>query len=139
MNITMKTVEHLKVLNDLSASLCNRLYHLRSELIGRNKRFSCLTDTEIAKIRARLEKKFPSLPHESKKYSDWDAFFNNSSSIVSSLSEPYDLFMDVIDYSDSVKEAWKGITLSVADFKLSRNRNVMVVFLDALVGYMRVM
>lgn len=135
----MKTVEHLKVLNDLSDSLCNRLYHLRSELIGRNKRFSCLTDTEIAKIRARLEKKFPSLPHESKKYSDWDAFFNNSSSIVSSLSEPYDLFMDVIDYSDCVKEAWKGITLSVADFKLSRNRNVMVVFLDALVGYMRVM
>lgn len=140
MNITMKTVEHLKVLNDLSVSLCNRLYHLRSELIGRsNKRFSCLTDTEIAKTRSRLEKKFPSPPHESKKCSDWEAFFNNSSSIVSSLSEPYDLFMDVIDYSDCVKEAWKGITLGVADFKLSRNRNVMVVFLDALVGYMRVM
>ena len=39
----------------------------------------------------------------------------------------------------TVDEAWKCITLSVADFKLSRNRNVMVVFLDALVGYMRVM
>ena len=53
------------VLNDMAKVLLNRLYYLKSGIIAK-KQVTCLLDADIAKIRLKLEKKFPALPDTQK-------------------------------------------------------------------------
>lgn len=139
MNLSIKTIEKMKILTDMSVSLCNRIYYLKSQLLLKTKQYSCLYDNDIIKIRTRLEKKFPSIPTDTKKYADWEIFFNHACQMTNDLKDSYDLCLDISDFSDVAKELLKGITVSILDFKLSRNRPIMLVYLNMIVAYIRVM
>lgn len=65
MSSAARTVDQMKILKDMGDGLLNRLYHLKGIIISKKKP-SCLTDAETAKIRIKIEKKFPSLPETQK-------------------------------------------------------------------------
>lgn len=65
MSSSAKSIEHMIVLNDMAKGLLNRLYYLKSGIIAK-KQVTCLLDADIAKLRLKLEKKFPALPDTQK-------------------------------------------------------------------------
>jgi len=65
MSTAAKTVDHMKILKDMGDGLLNRLYHLKGALLSKSKP-SCLVDSDTAKIRIKIEKKFPLLPETQK-------------------------------------------------------------------------
>lgn len=65
MSTAAKTVDHMKILKDMGDGLLNRLYHFKGALLSKSKP-SCLIDADTAKIRIKVEKKFPVLPETQK-------------------------------------------------------------------------
>lgn len=121
--------------------LANRLYYFKGTTIAKRKP-QCLTDPEIAKLRAKIEKKFPTMPDPQKvlaglcgptaKYclwcvviavdiqtQGWDLFVYCAPGILAELKDSFDLIMDIVDFTVHAKLALKEMTLNIVDFKVS--------------------
>ena len=65
MSSATKTMEQMKILQDMGNGLLNRLYFLKGNMIAKRKP-GCLTDADTSKVRVKIEKKFPSMPEAQK-------------------------------------------------------------------------
>ena len=65
MNNVVKHVEHMQALLDIGAGLLNQLYYVKIKTVT-NDAYDLVSDSIFAKVRAKLEKKFPLVPDFSK-------------------------------------------------------------------------
>lgn len=66
-------------------------------------------------------------------------FVQKADEIINKFGGFHRIMSDVADFSSTAKELLIDFTVKIVDFKLRKNRNMLVLFFDLLTTYMRVL
>ena len=66
-------------------------------------------------------------------------FVQKADEIIKKFGAFHRIMSDVADFSSTAKELLTDFTVKIVDFKLRKNRNMLVLFFDLLTMYMRVL
>jgi hypothetical protein len=139
MNNVTKETEQMHCLVDIGAGLLHQLYFTKAQILATDGRYSLANDAVLSKVRAKLEKKFPALPDFSKGIAGSDQFMQKTDDILRDFEPFHKVLEDVADFCVAAKELLTDYLVKIIDFRLRKNKPLMLVYFNLLTTYMRVL
>lgn len=99
---------------------------------------TCLTNPDLAKIKARVEKNFPD-NGDLTKIQGFDLFRQSCHDTCTELTFFSDITCDISEFRRAAKDLLKEIPRTIVQVKLDVSRGILTLYLELLVSYIRVM
>jgi hypothetical protein len=119
----------------MADELCARMYAQKVILSSPSTCYPWLVNPGSQKIKHKLEKHFPEISDLSKVVG-FDAISQPlpARSVVEEFTPFMDILLDMVDFTAAARAT---LAVEIAEYKLSFNRNVFLLYLGLLRGYVR--
>eukprot|EP00742_Colponemidia_sp_Colp-10_P004185 GILJ01004464.1.p1 GENE.GILJ01004464.1~~GILJ01004464.1.p1 ORF type:complete len:1153 (-),score=184.26 GILJ01004464.1:147-3605(-) len=133
-----KYAEKLIVLTDAAQGVLTRLHLLKTTCINADERTSCLRDRQLEKIVKSFVQSFPDAPRDLDKIAGYEQMQNSAKSIREELQEAYWTIKDALEFREAAYELLEDMAKNIISFKLDKNPDLMIGFMDVLVSYLQI-
>lgn len=135
---SLKHIECCEALLDLGTGLCCRLYNVKISFSKKESRPSVLVSSEYERLRQRVEKSFPEFSDISK-VQGYEHLKTNAHHIINELNFFNGILTDVAEFKKAASVELVDLSKDLVHCKLEYHRNVILIFFDLLVLYIRVL